>query len=83
MAALILIDTATGLEIKPGDIVTDFRGDRAVMVGGEPPRNPASTGRIRVRDLDDTLPRAALGEASYYPGVFGAKWVDGATKTTT
>ncbi len=46
-----------------GDTVTDFRGDKAELCGGHPPRHAASTGRVYVEP-----------GAEYFPSVFGLEW---------
>lgn len=53
-----------GKPVSVGQSITDFRGEKTVAIGGIPPRNDASTGRVIV-------PHGA----SFYPGVFGLKWV--------
>lgn len=58
-----------------GQIVTDFRGDKAIVTGWEEPHKPSSSGRIYVKwDEDQTM------DNSYYPSVFGAKWEETYTR---
>lgn len=65
-----LVSKKTGIEIKTGDIVTDFRGDRWICRGFTPPRHPGSTGRIHVlSDHNDNI------NTEFYPSVFEAEIV--------
>lgn len=64
-----LVSKKTGTEIKTGDIVTDFRGDRWILRGFTPPRHPGSTGRVHVR----TGVTGDHADAEFYPGVFDAE----------
>ena len=57
-----------GEEVKPGDLVTDFRGDEATVIHYEQPKHEGSTGRVYVRWV------GAQFDALYYPGVFGLEW---------
>lgn len=69
---LVLIHEDTDLEVKRGDVVTDFRGDKSVITGMQEPRHSSSEGRVLVAD------NAKVSEAesaAYYPSVFGLKWV--------
>lgn len=62
----MLVYTDTGLlndVVEVGDIVTSFRGERAMVVGGTPPRHAGSTGRIAVDNGGE-----------FYPSVFNCKW---------
>lgn len=57
-----------GKPVVLGQIVTDFRGDKAIVTGWEESQ-ASSSGRIYVKwDEDQTM------DSSYYPSVFGAKW---------
>ena len=69
-----LVYEDTGRHVRRGHIVTDFRGERARVVGWEPPAHPSSTGRIYVRGL-----RSRLGgiERSFFPSVYGCKFTEG------
>lgn len=63
-----LVSKKTGVEIKTGDIVTDFRGERWICRGFTPPRHPGSTGRIHVlADHADNI------NTEFYPSVFEAE----------
>lgn len=75
-----LIHEPTGKELKAGDVVKDFRGDKHEILphsheapgglyGGYPPRHEGSTGRVGLRD------KKSGHELAYYPGVINAKWV--------
>ena len=55
--------------VKVGDNVrTDMNDEQALAVGGAAPQMPAATGRIQV----DTVQH---GRLTYYPSVYGCKWV--------
>ena len=64
-----LIDQDTRKEIKPGDVVTDFRGDKATLVSFTAPHKPSSTGRVCL--LEEGQQR------EYFPGVINAEIVEG------
>jgi len=68
-----LIYSDTGVGVRAGDVVTDFRGDSAVVASGvgEPPHHSGFTGKIWVEKSD-------LGVREYYPNVFDCVWVDDA-----
>jgi hypothetical protein len=66
-----LIKESTGVEVKTGDIVHDFRGKAAYITGWALPKHSGSTGRVHVKEMSD---RPFSGE--YYPSVYGLKWVD-------
>lgn len=56
-----------GKEIKVGDEVVDFRGDRAVVTGWLKPTHPGSTGRVSVKeDGGFTM--------DYFPSVYDLHW---------
>lgn len=62
---LLHIDTKA--EIKTGQIVADFRGDRWVLEGFREPHKPSSSGFIYVRSLcERRLSR------EFYPSVINA-----------
>lgn len=63
---MILKHKDTGAPVVIGDEVTDFRGEKATVIGWEEPKHSASTGRVYV----------AVGEGSqgYYPSVYGLYW---------
>lgn len=61
-----LIDKETGKEVKTGDVVTNFRGDRDILKSFTEPHKPSSTGKVYVEN----------GLSGYYPSVFGLKIVD-------
>jgi len=63
-----LVHLATGLEVQRGEVVTDFRGDRATVTSWEAPRHSGSTGRVYVE--------AEAGyNQGFYPSVFNLKWI--------
>lgn len=61
-----LIHKSSGKEVKPGDLVTDFRGDKTFVSDpvGREPQHDGSTGRIYVEPSGE-----------FYPSVFNCKWV--------
>lgn len=65
----VLVYEDSGLPVKIGDIVTDFRGDKWPLVGIEPPKHSGSTGRVHLRASDGFI-------TTFYPSVIGAKWID-------
>lgn len=52
-----------GVEVNPGDVVKDFRGQSNACVGGKPPHKPGASGYVRIR------------QGEYYASVFGLEWV--------
>ena len=65
-----LINRETREEVKEGTIVTDFRGDTAVLVGFREPHKPSSTGRVLVKEEGSQF------SSEYFPSVFGLEIVD-------
>lgn len=63
----ILVDKE-GNPAMPGDTVTDFRGKKAVLMGGQAPRNAWSNGRVWVREF------GVASEQEFYPSVYGLEW---------
>lgn len=70
-----LIYEKTGAEVRAGDIATSFRGEQYVVQSVELPRHAGSTGRMYVTRLDSETD-APRYSSSYFPSVFGAKWVE-------
>lgn len=62
-----LIDTKTNKEVAIGEVVTSFRGEKAVVTGFRPPHKPSSSGRVYVRPLEGE------GTREYFPGVYDLK----------
>jgi hypothetical protein len=60
-----LTHKSTGLPVKVGDDLTDFRGDPAKVSSIEEPHKPSSTGRIYT-----------VAGGSYFPSVFDCVWKD-------
>jgi len=52
-----------GEEVIVGDTITDFRGGKATLTGGQPPLHQASTGRVYVKTSE------------YFPDVYDLRWV--------
>lgn len=63
-----LIYENTGKEVKKGDVLTDFRGDKAIADYWREPVH--GSGKITVKNNPDDT--ASSGE--YYVSVFGLKW---------
>ena len=68
MARLVYKDT--GKEVQKGDILTDFRGDKAIAHYWREPNH--GIGKISVKRNPDDL--ISCGE--YYVSVFGLEWVE-------
>ena len=62
-----LINSTTNREVKIGDTVTSFRGEKYEVRSWSIPHNEGSTGRMYVRE--------GKLEGSYYPSVFNCKFV--------
>lgn len=56
-----------GKEAVKGQVVTDFRGDKAILVDWRKPHKPSSTGRVIVE-----LPNGDIRE--YYPSVYNGEF---------
>lgn len=61
-----LVHEGTGKPVTVGETVTDFRGDKATVTGGEAPHKQGSTGRVYVKQNEH--------EAQYFPSVFELEW---------
>lgn len=59
------VDATTGKIKQVNEVVTDFRGEKATLIGFEAPQNSNSSGRVYVNKNGQTR--------SCYPGVFGLK----------
>jgi hypothetical protein len=64
-----LIHKSTGKPVQKGDIVTDFRGDKAKVMGLTPPHREGSTGRLYVEAIPEGYTHG------YFPSVFDCEWV--------
>ena len=62
-----LINSTTNREVKIGDTVTSFRGEKYEVHSWSIPHNEGSTGRMYVKQ--------GKLEGSYYPSVFNCKFV--------
>ncbi len=69
---MILIDEKTESEVIVGDIITDFRGDKDVLVGFREPQSSSSTGRVYVRPIDSSEDMTSTRE--YFPGVYSLRF---------
>ena len=72
---LLLVDQ-NGVELRIGDTVHTFRGERMTLAGMTPPAHPGSTGRVYLTDPKDDSGR------EFYPSVIGAKWWEAIFDTT-
>jgi hypothetical protein len=59
----VLVREVTNEEVKIGDTITSFRGDKNVLKGGTPPRYSTGAGRVFVEG------------AEYFPSVFNLAWI--------
>ena len=66
-----LVYEKTGVEVKCGEVAFDFRGDPVYIEGWEEPRHAGSTGRVYVKEMNDS--GCSCG---YYPSVIGAVWIN-------
>jgi hypothetical protein len=64
-----LIHKQTGKVVREGDKVTDFRGEKGIVLGWTKPQSPASSGRI-------TVTNKFLDEHHCYPEVYFCEWID-------
>lgn len=65
-----LVYKGTDKEVKKGDILTDFRGDKAIADYWREPTH--GVGKICVKDIDN--PNSFSME--YYVSVFNLEWID-------
>jgi hypothetical protein len=66
-----LIDNDTGKEIKKGDTVTDFRGDKWIVQGWIEPLHSGSTGRVYLKMIGP----GGNWEQEFFPSVVNAQIV--------
>lgn len=66
-----LVDEKTGQEIKAGDKVTTFRGEKGTLVSWAPPRTINSSGKVTVK-----FGKHDIHGREFYPSVIGAKIVE-------
>lgn len=60
-----------GEPVAEDEVVVDFRGEKATVVGGSRPQHEGSTGRVAVL----VSPSRGGFVAEYFPSVYGLKWV--------
>lgn len=65
-----LINEETGIEVKTGDTLTDFRGETAIFKSFEEPHKPSSTGKVYSKREGSEY------SSQNYPSVFGLKIVE-------
>ena len=58
-----LKNARTGQPVERGQILQDFRGERAAIIGGRAPHHASSTGRVYTEHGREL-----------FPAVFGCKW---------
>jgi hypothetical protein len=63
-----LVHKETRQEVKVGDELIDFRGEKSTCVGWQEPQHPGSTGRVYVS-------REQIKSIQFYPSVFNLEWV--------
>lgn len=66
-----LVWQASNGDAEKGEVITCFRGEHYILMGGNPPHKPSSTGRVWVKDYDDPS-----YTQEYFPSVFGLKWIE-------
>lgn len=67
---MFIVTNASGDYVSIGDIVTDFRGNRAEFLAATRAQSPGKSGKVLVRWLDSPFnPDSPSGE--YYDMVFG------------
>ena len=65
-----LVYKVTGKEVKVGDIVTTFRGDKCEVKYFRPPHKSSSSGKVTVQLEGSNL------SMEYYVSVIGAEWIE-------
>ncbi len=65
-----LVYEKTGKEVKKGDILTDFRGDKAIAEYWREPTH--GIGKISVK----RKPSDVLCSGEFYVSCYGLKWVE-------
>jgi hypothetical protein len=65
---MMLVNCTTGVPVHVGDTARTFRGEEVIVLGGEPPRNENSTGRVHV-EVEGKY------HMEYFPNVIDAKWI--------
>jgi hypothetical protein len=65
---VLVHDTDKQNVAQKGETLTNFRGETYTIANGCPPHKLSSTGRVTVICSDG-------GENTYYPQVFGMKWI--------
>lgn len=63
-----LYSRKSGLELKRGDAVETFRGEKAKFITGSEPHKVSSTGRVNIEFEDG-------GRGEYFPSVINAVWL--------
>jgi hypothetical protein len=58
-----------GHEVKVGDEVTTFRGEKAVVTGWVAPLHAASTGRVHIKFVHDVTSAWSGHEGEFFPSV--------------
>lgn len=66
-----LVWQASNGDAEKGEVLTCFRGEYYVLMGGTPPHKPSSTGRVWVRLLDNPE-----WNREFFPSVFDLKWIE-------
>ncbi|MDR3502928.1 MAG: hypothetical protein P4L79_10120 [Legionella sp.] len=74
-----LVYKDTGVEVKIGDKVKDFRGEPLIVTGWRKPHKPSSSGFVSVVDADEYVDLKEDGRShgsEFYAGVIGAEWIE-------
>jgi hypothetical protein len=67
---LIAVREEGGTEVRKGDEVISFRGEKAIFVAATRPRGPGHTGKVTVHWKSDPEPYNDLRALEYYDTVF-------------
>ena len=69
-----VIDNQTGQEVKPGDSLVSFRGERATLVRAVRAQQPGKSGKVLVRWVDRPVV-SGMANLEYYDKVFNVSVV--------
>jgi hypothetical protein len=74
--ALQAIREDDGSVVNVGDLLTSFRGERAILKHVTRERVPGKSGKVAVVWVEDMIEKDRVSTVEYYDGVFGLKVVD-------
>lgn len=66
-----LIHVSDGHTATVGEEVKTFRGEVAFVLGGQPPKHEASSGRVEV----NVEPMSPGISTEFFPSIVGLKWI--------